>query len=87
MDGRVLFVLEDDIQKKVDKLHGFFYCLTSKDRHSVLIIDDSTYDRSRSKVVELPCPVKDHFTDRYIQIRDPDHAIVLRSLRVQGERY
>jgi len=35
------------------KLHGFFNCLTSDDRQSVLIIDDSTYDRSRSKLVEL----------------------------------
>jgi len=33
------------------KLHGFFNPLTSEDRESVLIIDDSTYDRSRSKVV------------------------------------
>lgn len=48
------------------KLHGFFNRLTSEDRHSVLIIDDSTYDRSRSKLVELLCRVKDHSTGRYL---------------------
>lgn len=48
------------------KLHSFFSRLTSEDRQSVLIIDDSTYDRSRSKVVELLSRVKDHSTGRYL---------------------
>ena len=48
------------------KLHGLFACLTSDDRQSVLIIDDSAYDRSRSKLVELLCRVKDHSTGRFL---------------------
>ena len=48
------------------KLYGFFNRLTREDRQSVLIIDDSTYDRSRSKLVELLCRVKDHSTGRYL---------------------
>ena len=48
------------------KLHGFFNRLTSDCRNSVLIIDDSTYDRSRSKKVELLSRVKDHSTGRYL---------------------
>lgn len=48
------------------KLHGFFNHLTDEDRKNVLIIDDSTYDRSRSKLVELLCRVKDHSTGRYL---------------------
>jgi hypothetical protein len=38
----------------------FFFLLTSKERKKVLIFDDSTYDRSRSKVVELLAWVFDH---------------------------
>ena len=48
------------------KLHGFFNHLTSDSRSSVLIVDDSTYDRSRSKWVELLSRVKDHSTGRYL---------------------
>jgi len=48
------------------KLHRFFDRLTDDDRQSVLIIDDSAYDRSRSKVVELRCRLKDHSTGRYL---------------------
>ena len=48
------------------KLHRLFDRLTGDDRQSVLIIDDSAYDRSRSKVVELLCRVKDHSTGRYL---------------------
>ncbi len=48
------------------KLYGFFNSLTNEDRQKVLIIDDSTYDRSRSKLVELLCRVKDHSTGRYL---------------------
>lgn len=35
------------------QVSNFFFLLTSKEREKVLIFDDSTYDRSRSKVVEL----------------------------------
>ncbi len=38
----------------------FFTVLTSEEREQVLIIDDSTYDRSRSKVVELLAWIHDH---------------------------
>ncbi len=48
------------------RLHSFFAQLTSDDRQSVLIIDDSAYDRSRSKLVELLSRVKDHSTGRYL---------------------
>ena len=42
------------------KMSNFFSLLTSKEREKVLIFDDSTYDRSRSKVVELLAWVFDH---------------------------
>ena len=38
----------------------FMDVLTSEQREKVVIIDDSTYDRSRSKVVELLAWVHDH---------------------------
>ncbi len=38
----------------------FFELLTSEEREKVLIFDDSTYDRSRSKVVELLSWIFDH---------------------------
>ena len=41
--------------------------LTDDDRESVLIIDDSTYDRSRSKTVELLARVRDHSTGKCIK--------------------
>jgi hypothetical protein len=43
-----------------------FNRLTDDERESVLIIDDSTYDRSRSKTVELLTRVHDHSTGKYI---------------------
>jgi len=49
------------------RLHGFFNRLTGEDRESVLIIDDSPYDRSRSKLVELLSIVYDHSTGRYLR--------------------
>jgi len=49
------------------RLYRFFDRLTGDDRESVLIIDDSTYDRSRSKMVELLSRVKDHTTGRFIR--------------------
>lgn len=48
-------------------LFSFFNRLTSDDRESVLIIDDSPYERSRSKMVELLSRVWDHSTKRYIK--------------------
>jgi len=44
-----------------------FNRLTDDDRESVFIIDDSTYDRSRSKTVELLSRVYDHSTGKYIK--------------------
>jgi len=49
------------------RLHSFFNRLTDENRESVLIIDDSTYDRSRSKKVELLSKIKDHSTGRYLR--------------------
>ncbi len=49
------------------RLHSFFNRLTDEDRETVLIIDDSPYDRSRSKLVELLCRVYDHSTRRYLK--------------------
>jgi hypothetical protein len=49
------------------RLHRFFDRLTGDERESVLIIDDSTHDRSRSKTVELLSRVKDHTTGRFIR--------------------
>ena len=49
------------------RLHRIFDPLTSDQRESVLIIDDSPYDRSRSKKVELLSRVFDHSTGRYLK--------------------
>ena len=49
------------------RLHSIFHRLTSDQRESVLIIDDSPYDRSRSKKVELLSRVFDHSTGRYLK--------------------
>ena len=49
------------------QLFTVFSRLTSEDRETVLIIDDSPYDRSRSKMVELLCRVWDHSTMRYLK--------------------
>jgi len=49
------------------RLHSIFNRLTSEQRESVLIIDDSPYDRSRSKKVELLSRVFDHSTGRYLK--------------------
>jgi len=49
------------------RLHCIFNRLTSDQRESVLIIDDSPYDRSRSKKVELLSRVFDHSTGRYLR--------------------
>jgi len=49
------------------RLHAFFSRLTKEDREAVLIIDDSSYDRSRSKMVELLSRVYDHSTGRFLK--------------------
>lgn len=41
--------------------------MTSKERIRVFIIDDSTYDRSRSKNLELLAKVKDHTTGKFVR--------------------
>jgi hypothetical protein len=45
----------------------FMDVLTSEQREKVLIIDDSTYNRSRSKVVELLAWVHDHNANRSLK--------------------
>ncbi|MDP3480674.1 MAG: transposase [Desulfoprunum sp.] len=45
----------------------FFDVLTSEEREKVLIIDDSTYDRSRSKMVELLAWIHDHNIGRNLK--------------------
>lgn len=49
------------------RLYSVFNRLTSEDRESVLIIDDSPYDRSRSKWVELLSLVWDHSNGHYLK--------------------
>lgn len=49
------------------RLYRVFNRLTSDERESVLIIDDSTYNRSRSKMVELLSRVRDHTTGRFVK--------------------
>jgi hypothetical protein len=48
-------------------LYKFFNPLTDEKREAVLILDDSPYDRSRSKAVELLCRVWDHANHRHIK--------------------
>ena len=49
------------------RLFTVFDRLTDEERESVLIIDDSPYDRSRSKTVELLSRVYDHSAGRFIR--------------------
>jgi hypothetical protein len=49
------------------RLYEFINRLTDEARESVLIVDDSTYDRSRSKKVELLCRVLDHSSGRFLK--------------------
>ena len=49
------------------RVYGVFNRLTSEEREQVLIFDDSTYDRSRSKKVELLSRVFDHCTGRFLR--------------------
>jgi hypothetical protein len=46
---------------------NFFTLLTSNAREKVLVIDDSTYDRSRSKAVELLSWVFDHNSGKHLK--------------------
>jgi hypothetical protein len=58
--SRLLLLLVTFIIEGINKL-------TSEDRVSVLIIDDSLYDRSRSKKVELLSRVFDHTTHKFVK--------------------
>ena len=49
------------------KVTNFFSLLVSEEREKVLIFDDSTYDRSRSKVVELLAWIFDHNSGRSLK--------------------
>lgn len=49
------------------KLISFFNPLTCEEREKVLIIDDSPYDRSRSKKVELLAKVYDHAAKKFFR--------------------
>ena len=49
------------------RLFSVFNRLTSDERESVLIIDDSPYDRSRSRWVELLSSIWDHSTGRFLK--------------------
>ncbi len=58
--SRLLLLLDTLIIKGINPL-------TSEDRVSVLIADDSLYDRSRSKKVELLSRVFDHTTRKFVK--------------------
>jgi hypothetical protein len=58
--ARLLLLLVTIIIESINKL-------TSNDRVSVLIVDDSLYDRSRSKKVELLSRVFDHTTRKFVK--------------------
>lgn len=51
----------------VTRIVQFFNTLTNEKRERVLIFDDSTYDRSRSKVVELLAWIHDHNSGRNLK--------------------
>jgi hypothetical protein len=48
------------------RLYGFLNRLPTETRDSVLIVDGSPYDRSRSKMVELLSRVWDHSSGRFL---------------------
>lgn len=56
------------IQIIVFKVFVFINRLTDEDRERVLIFDDSTYDRSRSKAVELLAWFFDHNTGKSLKV-------------------
>ena len=49
------------------KIISFIDSLTNKSRYKVLILDDSTIEKPRSKVVELLARVFDHANNRYLK--------------------
>ncbi|MBT4089207.1 MAG: transposase [Deltaproteobacteria bacterium] len=49
------------------RIYQAFRDLTSNPDEEVLIVDDSTYDRSRSKFVELLAKVFDHYSNTFIK--------------------
>lgn len=51
----------------VTRIITFMDSLTSDDRQSVLIVDDSLYNRNRSKKVELLTRVFDHTSHKYLK--------------------
>ena len=57
---KLLLLLSVKISNTIDTL-------TDKNREKVIIIDDSPYDKSRSKMVELLSKVFDHSTKRYLK--------------------
>ena len=50
----------------VVKVIAVLSLLTDEEREKVLVVDDSTYDRSRSKAVELLARIFDHNTNTYL---------------------
>ena len=57
---KLLLLLSFSISTAID-------ALTDKTREKVIIIDDSPYDKSRSKMLELLSKVFDHCTKRYLK--------------------
>ena len=51
----------------VAQVINFFSTLTDEKREKVFIFDDSTYDRNRSKAVELLAWIHDHNTNRKLK--------------------
>jgi hypothetical protein len=51
----------------VSVIRGFFQPLTDERREDVLILDETPYDRSRSREVELLSRVRDHSSNRYLR--------------------
>lgn len=51
----------------VTQIISFLNTLTSEDRQNVIIIDDTLFDRNRSKSVELLTRVFDHTTKKYVK--------------------
>jgi hypothetical protein len=45
----------------------FLSTLTAKDKRKIFVVDDSTYDKSRSKKIELLSRVYDHVENRYLR--------------------
>ena len=57
---KLMLLLSAQISSKINPL-------TDKNREKVIIFDDSIYDKSRSKMVELLAKVFDHNTQRYLK--------------------